>query len=102
VSRTLIVAPQALRQIEALDGWWRENREKAPNLFREELAAAFETITEAPALGRRFEKMSGHDVRRVLMRSTRTHVYYVFDDARVSVVAVWGAIKGRGPDLSEL
>lgn len=102
MSRTLIVAPQATRHIEALDAWWRENREKAPNLFREELAAAFETITEAPALGRRFEKVSGRDVRRALMRSMRTHVYYVFDDETVSVVAVWGAIKGRGPDLSEL
>jgi len=36
------------------------------------------------------------------MRSTRNHVYYVIDGQVVFVVAVWGAIKGVGPDLSKI
>lgn len=30
------------------------------------------------------------------------HVYYVEEDEHVVVVAVWGAIKGSGPDLTRL
>lgn len=83
-----------------LDAWWRENRPKAPELFREELAAALQTITEAPTLGQRYVKIRNRDVRRSLLRTTRNHVYYAFDAETVHVVAVWGAIKSRGPDLS--
>jgi len=34
------------------------------------------------------------------MRATRHHVYYVMGDEVVVVVAVWGALKGSGPDVS--
>jgi hypothetical protein len=36
------------------------------------------------------------------MRATRNHVYYVERDDHVLVVAVWGAVKGSGPDLTNL
>jgi plasmid stabilization system protein ParE len=93
--------PAADRQIEALDALWRTNREKAPDLLREELAAAFATISVAPSAGRR-QHHAEADLRRVVMRSTRHHVYYVVRDDHVLVVTVWGAIKGAGPDLTNL
>jgi hypothetical protein len=37
-----------------------------------------------------------------MMRKTRQHVYYVEREQYVFVVAVWGAIKGSGPDLEGL
>jgi hypothetical protein len=45
--------------------------------------------------------LDGLPVRRVLLRKTRTHVYYPVDhDAElVKILAVWGAPKGRGPKL---
>ena len=97
----LSVTPQAFDHIQALDVWWRKNRDKSPDLFREELALAFRSIAEAPAIGRRFPSAQG-DVCRYLMRATRTHVYYLFDDRHVRVVAVWGGVKGSGPDLTRL
>jgi plasmid stabilization system protein ParE len=84
---------------EALDAWWRENREKSPDLFAEELAMAFRTISAAPGAGKSYPHPEAH-VRRVLMRATRTHVYYVDRGDHVLVVAVWGAIKDAGPDLA--
>jgi plasmid stabilization system protein ParE len=101
VSKPVFTTPEADLQIMEMDAWWRANRDKAPNLFEEELALAFEMIGAAPGVGKRYPH-PGAAVRRVLMRSTRNHVYYVEWDDRVVVVAVWGAVKGSGPDLADL
>ena len=45
---------------------------------------------------------SGAKVRRLLLRATRNHVYYVEMADHVLVVAIWGAVKGSGPDLKAL
>ena len=87
-------------QILELDLWWRANRDKAPNLFEEELAIAFETISKAPGVGKPYASPDVSGVRRILMRATRHHVYYVVQDDQVLVLAVWGAVKKLGPDLS--
>jgi plasmid stabilization system protein ParE len=49
------------------------------------------------SLGLRHEPRAG--VRRLLLRRTRYHIYFVEEPHRVLVVAVWGANRGRGPDL---
>jgi len=84
-----------------IDAWWREHREEAPDLFEQELAAGFETIASAPGAGKRYPHARG-DVRRLVLRSTRNHIYYVEFPDHVLVVAVWGGVKGAGPDLSDL
>jgi hypothetical protein len=38
----------------------------------------------------------------VLLRASRFHVYYVEQRPRVVVLAVWSAVRGRGPNLSSL
>jgi hypothetical protein len=54
-----------------------------------------------PNIGSVYTVVDGVPVRRVLLRKTKTHVYYSVDDdaERVKVLAVWGAPKGRGPKL---
>lgn len=49
----VVVLPDADLQIRAIEGWWRENRQAAPDLFGEELANAIELIARAPRFGRR-------------------------------------------------
>ena len=95
----VIVSPEAEAQIEAIDSWWRENREAAPNLFVEELAQAFATIEAAPEAGHRYVHTEVKGVRRLLLRSTRHHVYYVATTDAAVILAVWGSIKGSGPNL---
>ncbi len=101
MSKPVRTTPLADLQILALDAWWREHREKAADLFEQELALAFRTISAAPAVGKRYPHPAG-TVRRVLMRATRNHIYYVERPDHVLVVAVWGGVKSGGPDLSRL
>ena len=101
MSKPVRTTPTADAKAEVLDQWWRENREKAPELFSEELAMALRTIGAMPGGGRSHPHPEA-PVRRVLMRATRTHDYYVERDVHVLVVAVWGAIRGVGPDLTDL
>ncbi len=50
--------------------WWRDNRPAAPGLFQEELEAAMASLSEAPDMG------------------------------TVFIIAVWSAVRGRGPVLT--
>lgn len=101
MAKSVRTTPQADLHILEIDAWWRDHRDKAPDLFEQELAIAVRTIASAPAAGRPYP-FRGVDVRRLLMRATRHHVYYVERVDHVLIVAVWGAIKGAGPDLTGL
>lgn len=101
MDKPVFTTPNADLQILAIDSWWRENRDKAPGLFAEELALAFRMLAAAPGVGKRYPHPRA-SVRRILLRSTRHHVYYIDEVERVLVVAVWGAVKGAGPILSEV
>lgn len=86
-------------QIATVDEWWRCNRATAPDLFLDELADAFALIEAAPELGRPWTSSEVPGVRRVVMRATRYHVYYRIDGDDVVILAVWSAVRGRGPRL---
>ena len=101
MSKPVVTTPTADAQILEIDTWWRSNRDKAPDLFEQELSLACRMLSVAPGVGRRYAHPVA-DVRRLLLRSTRNHVYYVEQEERVVIVAVWGAIKGSGPDLRSL
>jgi plasmid stabilization system protein ParE len=99
MSRAIVITPVAEAQIRAIDKWWRTNRSASPDLFAEELGQAIATIELAPGAGRRHVHPELKGVRRVPLRTTRNHVYYVATDETVVILAVWGSIKGAGPDL---
>lgn len=95
------IVQDAEQQIRRIDDWWREHRTAAPGLFVEELAAAIELIANAPRIGRRRRHRGIPGLRRVLLRSTRYHVYYApaVDGERLFVLAVWSALRGKGPPI---
>jgi plasmid stabilization system protein ParE len=94
------LAPRAVRQAEACARWWRESRPQARLLFDEELRSALEQIEAAPQAGSLYDARSGREHRRVLMQVTRFHVYYrPASPELVRVVAIWSAIRGRGPRM---
>jgi plasmid stabilization system protein ParE len=96
----LELSPRSVREAERCARWWRANRLVAPALFDEELRAALDQIRTAPQLGIAYQAMRGREHRRVLMPRTRYHVYYrVVAPDRVRIVAVWSAVRGRGPRL---
>lgn len=100
MNKPVFTTQRAHRQILEIGEWWRSNREKAPDKFADELELAFRTIETLPGAGQRYPDPR-REVRRVFLRSTRHHVYYVEEEERILVVAVWGAVKGAGPDLRE-
>jgi plasmid stabilization system protein ParE len=91
--------PEADRQILGASTWWRVNRPASPDLFDAELDRAFTLLAEAPDIGRRYRMREIPGVRRILLSQSRYHVYYVHDEKRgeVLVLAIWSAVRGRGP-----
>jgi plasmid stabilization system protein ParE len=100
VSLPVVTTPEAEAQIRTIDDWWRENRRASPNLFIDELLHAFDTLAQAPLLGRPYRRSSVPGVRRLLLPATRHHVYYVPNDHDVIILAVWHAERGAGPSLT--
>jgi plasmid stabilization system protein ParE len=99
VSLPIRTTPEADAQILKIDGWWRNNRSAAPDLFLSELAAAFEILAGAPQIGRLYRQSPVQHTRRLLLQETRYHVYYVQTADEIRVLAVWHARRGAGPPL---
>lgn len=92
----------AARQIRKESQWWRRNRTKAPNLFREELRRAFALIAEYPEAGAVAQDVALTGVRRVVLVDTQHHLYYRIDRAakRIEVLAVWSTKFGEPPPIT--
>jgi plasmid stabilization system protein ParE len=96
----LELAPRAVREAERCAGWWRGHRPAAPTLFETELRAALDQVRSAPRVGGVYETVAGLEYRRLLLPETRYHLYYrVVSPDHVRVLAVWSAVRGRGPRL---
>ena len=95
----LVTTPEVDVQIRTIDSWWRENRPAAPELFSQELAAGLDLLEAVPNVGRSYGHPTVKGVRRILLRSTRYHVYYIVLEDTIVVLAVWSAVRGSGPDL---
>ncbi len=95
----VVMAASAFADACELIDWWREGRAEAPNLLGDELAAAIARLGQAPRLGRVVRQTAGTVVRRVLLRRSRVHIYYVVNDVALTVemVAVWHAMRDRDP-----
>lgn len=91
------ISNEARQQLLAIDTWWTANRRDAPELVWNELDEAIAALRRFPTVGRFYPPIPDH--RRVLLRRSRFHVYYVVDEAKreVIVVAVWGGQRGHGP-----
>jgi plasmid stabilization system protein ParE len=92
----------AAQQIRNESHWWRRNRTKAPNLFRDELRRAFALIAEYPEAGTVAEDIELAGVRRVVLVDTQHYVYYRVDrrGERIEVLAVWSTKFGVGPSIT--
>jgi hypothetical protein len=95
------ISRRARTRIRAQDEWWREERRDAPDLFKQELTAAFERILRAPKVRNPYGRIESDPVWRVLMPRTEQHVYYSVDDdaGEIVIETVWGARRRRGPKL---
>jgi hypothetical protein len=65
------------------------------------LAEARAMIARTPEMGTVYTQRHAAAARRVLLPRTKNHVYYEIDrkNGVLTILAVWGAPKGRGPKL---
>lgn len=96
----VITTPEVDTQVRTIDEWWRANRPAAPDLFTEELADCFALLEQLPNIGKRYSRYaSAPDIRRVPLRASRYHVYYVVRGNTVAVIAVWHSQRGQLPAI---
>lgn len=93
---TTVRADEDLRRIDA---WWREHHGHGHSLLLDELAAAFSLLSRWPEAGRLYRNARILGLRRVLLRASKYHVYYLLHEDRVIVLTVWAAVRGRDPKL---
>lgn len=94
------LAPDAREQIAERGRWWRKNRPKNRGLFRQELRAAIDMLSERPEAGPIAED-AGAGVHKLLLPRTQHYVYYRIDwtGQRVNVLLVWHTARERPPRL---
>ena len=92
---------RAQRRVDFVDRWWREHRPEAPDLFKDELAAAQRQLMANPHIGALHCRVRGELFRRLLLKETRQWLYYRVNADRNWIVihTVWGAQRGRDPAL---
>ena len=101
---TVSVTPQAELQILETSAWWRANRSSAKDLFDDGIARPIALLSEAPDIGKRYTRTGIPGLRRTLLIGCRYHLYYVHDAAarNVIVLAVWSAVRRRGPSIQKI
>ena len=95
------VARTAADQIAEASAWWKVNRTKAPNAFRDEIERVLELISTQPQIGARASNTKLVGVRRIHLSRIHYHMYYQLREspAAVVVLALWHTSRGSEPGL---
>ena len=72
----VVVSPEAVVEVVRIAAWWRENREKAPRLFQNELDEALVLIASYPEIGKVARSRRVGNARVLDLRRSRYRVYY--------------------------
>jgi len=97
--RFVITIPRAQRQIAAAREWWRDNREKAPRAFDEELESAIVLIVEHPAVGIMVRGTRRRGARRLYLTRIRYYLYYEVSANAILILALNHVSRGHPPRL---
>jgi plasmid stabilization system protein ParE len=93
------ITPEAQAQLEERKRWWRQHRDKAPDLFDQEFVAAVQRIGSSPMSFPVFTEKHDRSIRRCLMPKTQCHLYFEIleDRSEISVVAAGGSRRRKPP-----
>jgi hypothetical protein len=84
----IIFTLEAEQHADYCDSWWREHRPSNPGLFARELAEAKVLMVGMPSIGPVYTMLDGRPVRRIMLRKTRNHLYYVVEADCIVIHAV--------------
>jgi plasmid stabilization system protein ParE len=98
----VVTRPEADVQILRALEWWLAHRPESPSLFLDELQACRDNLAANPEIGVRIRHRRIPGLRRLLLPSSRYHVYYVLrpSSGDVVVLALWSALRGRKPRMA--
>jgi plasmid stabilization system protein ParE len=99
--RLVVTTPEADDDAHRINQWWIQHRSAASSLFVEELADALALLGMEAGVGVRYPHREIPGLRRYLLRSTRYHLYFVYSDELVVIVAIWGATRGTSPQFAD-
>ncbi|HEY7371084.1 MAG TPA: hypothetical protein VIF57_02825 [Polyangia bacterium] len=93
------ITPEAQAQLEQRKRWWRQHRDKAPDLFEHEFAAAAARMGSSPMSFPVFTEKRGRGIRRCLMQKTQCHLYFEILEGlgEISIVAASGSRRRKPP-----
>jgi plasmid stabilization system protein ParE len=95
------VSPKARRLFIEANEWWVENRPAAPTLVTQETNRILAVLSDSPTIGGLYRRLKENDVRRMRLKKTPYHLYYLVNDEEreVLVLAIWSAMRNEGPPL---
>lgn len=92
------ILPRAKREIEAADEWWRANRAR-PDAVLDAMERFVTLVLAQPGVGAPVPTARAHGCRRFLLRDVDYWIYYRVVGARVDVLSLWHARRGRDPGV---
>lgn len=98
----VVFTPEAIASAREKQAWWEANRDKASELFVEELAVIVSKLRDRADQERQeYAARGGHVIWRLLMPKTRHHVYYRVDEpgGEVEILLIWSAVARDRPEL---
>ncbi len=90
----------AEQHIEHERAWWLTNRDDQ-ELFATELESVVSILAILPGVGTPYLLTTILEVRRFYLRRIGCHLYYTFNDDEVTLRALWGARRERGPTIGD-
>ena len=69
-------------------------------MFVSEFEQALRVLALLPGSGTPYPQAGVAGLRRIYVRKIACHIYYTFDEHEVIVRALWGALRGHGPELN--
>ena len=92
---------EARAHLLAIDEWWTANRPEAPDLVAREFSRAVSLLATTPSAGKTYPAATSASFRRLLLRRTEYHVYYLIDESArvVLITAIWSGVRGRRPPV---
>jgi len=77
---TVVLVGPAEEQLQEIAEWWMAHREASPLLVLDEFDRCVSLLESSPDAGARFHRSGVPGVRRLVMRRTKHHVYYLHDE----------------------
>jgi plasmid stabilization system protein ParE len=100
MSRRVRFTKEARVQFDTADEWWQRNRTAAPDAFWNEFIEVAERLTEMPESGAPVRMRGEPGLRRILLPTSKYHVYYEITPRLIRVRSVWSALRGSPPSIS--